>query len=182
MRLEFRLLFLPVLAILSLAACTSETDNHTSKNDSDSRKDIYVAAQEANENLKTEELNKIEEATTEETATEETATEETENEPETEDTKETKAVVEAAAPEAAEALHPDVEPIVEQLLEETDIELENHLLIFTEMDEYIEIDVRETIDEDTTVAAGLYRYMYETDEIFVSDYLTGEFIPLKHLP
>ena len=77
------------------------------------------------------------------------------------------------------ALDPKSQQAINQLLAETGINLEDYIFLFSETDDYIEIDIRESIDSDTTVAVGLYRYNLETNELLVNDYLTGEFIPVE---
>ena len=68
---------------------------------------------------------------------------------------------------------------IDQLVEETDIDLENYVFLFETTEEYVEITVLEQTEAEATPLVGIYRYMIETKEILANDYLTGEFIPYE---
>lgn len=177
MRLKFRLLYLPVLAVFALAACDSETTNNASIEDKNVQEESQVTEVETTEVLALEEGTETTESTTDETdVTEETAADASEDS-EVNDSEDT--AVEETTVEEAVALDPNSQQAVDQLLAETGIDLEDYVFLFSETEDYIEIDVRESIDSDTTVAVGLYRYNLETNELLVNDYLTGEFIPVE---
>lgn len=186
---KFRLLLLPALAILFLAACDSETNTIASIEDSSVQEETTVIEEADSEATDSEESIESEESLSEESLSEETAVEETEvleetetaeitEEPVTKEAEKTP-VVEAATPEETEDLNPNIQEAVNQLLAETSIELENYVFFFTETEEYVEIEVREDIDADATPLVGIYRYILETDELLANDYLTGEFIPFE---
>lgn len=72
------------------------------------------------------------------------------------------------------------ERALNRLLAVTHLESEGYSYSFTETDavEYIQIDVREIKEDcDHEPLEGAYRYMIKTEELFVRDYLTGDFIP-----
>lgn len=129
---------------------------------------------EAVENESEAELNAdvVEETETEPIEAEVTS-EQVEDSAVAEETKETEIVV--------NELHvKNQERALNQLLLETHLEKEAYSYYFNETDslDFIEIEVRE-IQEDSEHAPleGVYRYIIETEEIVMRDYLTGDFIP-----
>lgn len=72
------------------------------------------------------------------------------------------------------------EQALDHLLQETQLEKEDYSFYFVETDssDYIEIEVREIQEDDEHASLeGSYRYMLESGELLMRDYLTGEFIP-----
>lgn len=67
---------------------------------------------------------------------------------------------------------------VEALVNILDLEIDQHSYLFTHKADYIEIEVRENADDRQAHAhlEGIYRYFPVTKEVFISDYLTGDFI------
>ncbi len=178
---KFRLLFL-LTASLFLAACESETNEQAAITDSGVQ-EVTPASDEKNaeatvqkETIETTET-ELAEATVEEKA----VTQETVETEEINSSEETVAVNAAAITEKTEQLNAEAQEAVHQLIEATDIDLENYVFFFTETADYIEIEVRENIDAEATPLVGIYRYIYETDELLANDYLTGEFIPFENV-
>lgn len=70
-----------------------------------------------------------------------------------------------------------------RLLLETHLEAEAYSFYFTETDslDFIQIEVREIKELDSEHASleGAYRYILESEEILMRDYLTGDFIPYE---
>lgn len=177
MRLKFRLLYLPVLAAFILAACDSETMKDASIEEASVQEETQMVESETNEVLALEESNESSESTSEEA---DEAVEPAQDAPEESEVEEINEVaVEEKVVEEMAALDPNSQQAINQLLAETGIDLEDYIFLFSETEDYIEIDIRESIDSDTTVAVGLYRYNLETNELLVNDYLTGEFIPVE---
>lgn len=177
MRLKFRLLYLPVLAAFALAGCDSETMKEASIEETVIQEEIQNVETETTEVLALEESTESSERSVEETDEAEEITQESAEVSEVEELNET--AVEEKVVEELAALDPKSQQAINQLLAETGINLEDYIFLFSETDDYIEIDIRESIDSDTTVAVGLYRYNLETNELLVNDYLTGEFIPVE---
>ncbi|HZK23607.1 MAG TPA: hypothetical protein VFC62_05835 [Atopostipes sp.] len=177
MRLKFRLLYLPVLAAFALAGCDSETMKEASIEETVIQEEIQNVETETTEVLALEESTESSERSVEETDEAEEITQESAEVSEVEELNDT--AVEEKVVEELAALDPKSQQAINQLLAETGINLEDYIFLFSETDDYIEIDIRESIDSDTTVAVGLYRYNLETNELLVNDYLTGEFIPVE---
>ena len=177
MRLKFRLLYLPVLAAFALAGCDSETMKEASIEETVIQEESQNIETETTEVLALEESAESSERTVEEADEAEEITQESAEVTEVEELNDT--AVEEKVVEELAALDPKSQQAINQLLAETGINLEDYIFLFSETDDYIEIDIRESIDSDTTVAVGLYRYNLETNELLVNDYLTGEFIPVK---
>lgn len=177
MRLKFRLLYLPVLAAFALAGCDSETMKEASIEETVIQEEIQNVKTETTEVLALEESTESSERSVEETDEAEEITQESAEVSEVEELNDT--AVEEKVVEELAALDPKSQQAINQLLAETGINLEDYIFLFSETDDYIEIDIRESIDSDTTVAVGLYRYNLETNELLVNDYLTGEFIPVE---
>ena len=177
MRLKFRLLYLPVLAAFALAGCDSETMKEASIEETVIQEEIQNIETETTEVLALEESAESSERTVEEADEAEEITQESAEVSEVEELNDT--AVEEKVVEELAALDPKSQQAINQLLAETGINLEDYIFLFSETDDYIEIDIRESIDSDTTVAVGLYRYNLETNELLVNDYLTGEFIPVE---
>ena len=76
------------------------------------------------------------------------------------------------------------EQALNRLLLETHLEKDAYSFYFAEIDslDFVEIEVRE-IQEDSEHASleGAYRYIIETEEILMRDYLTGDFIPYEEI-
>ena len=76
------------------------------------------------------------------------------------------------------------EQALNRLLLETHLEKDAYSYYFVETDslDFVEIEVRE-IQEDSEHASleGAYRYIIETEEILMRDYLTGNFIPYEEI-
>ena len=177
MRLKFRLLYLPVLAAFALAGCDSETMKEASIEETVIQEESQNVETETTEVLALEESTESSERSVEETDEAEEITQESAEVSEVEELNDT--AVEEKVVEELAALDPKSQQAINQLLAETGINLEDYIFLFSETDDYIEIDIRESIDSDTTVAVGLYRYNLETNELLVNDYLTGEFIPVE---
>lgn len=177
MRLKFRLLYLPVLAAFALAGCDSETMKEASIEETVIQEESQNIETETTEVLALEESTESSERSVEETDEAEEITQESAEVSEVEELNDT--AVEEKVVEELAALDPKSQQAINQLLAETGINLEDYIFLFSETDDYIEIDIRESIDSDTTVAVGLYRYNLETNELLVNDYLTGEFIPVE---
>lgn len=177
MRLKFRLLYLPVLAAFYLAGCDSETMKEASIEEIVIQEESQNVETEMTEVLVLEESTESSERSVEETDEAEEITQESAEVSEVEELNDT--AVEEKVVEELAALDPKSQQAINQLLAETGINLEDYIFLFSETDDYIEIDIRESIDSDTTVAVGLYRYNLETNELLVNDYLTGEFIPVE---
>lgn len=72
------------------------------------------------------------------------------------------------------------EQALDHLLLEAQLEKEDYSFYFVETDssDYIEIEVREIQEDDEHASLeGSYRYMLESGELLMRDYLTGDFIP-----
>lgn len=72
------------------------------------------------------------------------------------------------------------EQALDHLLLETQLDKEDYSFYFVETDssDYIEIEVREIQEDDEHASLeGSYRYMIESGELLMRDYLTGDFIP-----
>lgn len=177
MRLKFRLLYLPVLAAFALAGCDSETIKEALIEEIVIQEESQNVETEMTEVLALEESTEFSERSVEETDEAEEITQESAEVSEVEELNDT--AVEEKVVEELAALDPKSQQAINQLLAETGINLEDYIFLFSETDDYIEIDIRESIDSDTTVAVGLYRYNLETNELLVNDYLTGEFIPVE---
>ena len=177
MQLKFRLLYLPVLAAFALAGCDSETIKEALIEEIVIQEESQNVETEMTEVLALEESTESSERSVEETDEAEEITQESAEVSEVEELNDT--AVEEKVVEELAALDPKSQQAINQLLAETGINLEDYIFLFSETDDYIEIDIRESIDSDTTVAVGLYRYNLETNELLVNDYLTGEFIPVE---
>lgn len=77
------------------------------------------------------------------------------------------------------------EQALNRLFLETHLEKEEYSYYFVETDslDYVEIEVREIRETETEHASleGVYRYIVETDEILMRDYLTGDFMPYEKI-
>lgn len=84
-----------------------------------------------------------------------------------------------------ESLEKNKEQALDHLLVKTHLEREGYSYYFIEKDslDFIEIEVREIQATDSEHASleGVYRYLIETEEIFMRDYLTGDFIPYEEI-
>ncbi len=177
MRFKFRLLYLPVLAAFALAGCDSETIKEALIEEIVIQEESQNVETEMTEVLALEESTESSERSVEETDEAEEITQESAEVSEVEELNDT--AVEEKVVEELAALDPKSQQAINQLLAETGINLEDYIFLFSETDDYIEIDIRESIDSDTTVAVGLYRYNIKKNELLVNDYLTGEFIPVE---
>lgn len=76
------------------------------------------------------------------------------------------------------------ERALNQLFFETHLEKDAHSYYFAETDslDFVQIEVRE-IQEEAVHATleGVYRYILETEEILMRDYLTGDFMPYEKM-
>lgn len=76
------------------------------------------------------------------------------------------------------------EQALNQLLFATHLEKDKYSYYFAEIDsiDFIQIEVRE-VQEDAEHATleGVYRYMIETEEVLMRDYLTGDFMPYEEI-
>ena len=109
--------------------------------------------------------------------------EETETEPiEADESASTEDIEKEAEVIANELQVKNKDQALNQLLLETHLEKDAYSFYFVETDsvDYVEIEVRE-IREDSEHATleGAYRYIIETQEILMRDYLTGDFIPYE---
>lgn len=182
MRPKFRLLLVPMLASLFLAACDSETNGNNATTDTTTEETTLTTEEntEETETFAVAENTEIEDTITEEAETDENAEETTEDTAEAPVEEETRAEEATSAANSA-ALEAELQLAVDQLVAESDIDLENYTFLFTETAEYVEIEVLEKIDAENTPLVGTYRYIIETGELLASDYLTGEFVPLEEL-
>ncbi|HLR92150.1 MAG TPA: hypothetical protein VK048_03740 [Atopostipes sp.] len=99
------------------------------------------------------------------------------------ETKTKTATATAENPSEQETANFTYQDAVNQFIAATGLNIEEYTFTFAETAEYIEISVYEkpTEGEDQahTPLVGNYRYMMDTAEILVQDYLTGAFIPFE---
>lgn len=71
---------------------------------------------------------------------------------------------------------------IERIVSSTGIDLEAYSFSVEESEKYIEISVYEKTEEQAhSPLQGKYRYMFDSGEILVQDYLTGAYIPIEDL-
>ena len=83
---------------------------------------------------------------------------------------------------SVEQLDSNFQTAIEKIISITGIDLENSSFSVEESEEYMEISVYEKTEEQAhTPLQGKYRYMFDSGEILVQDYLTGAYIPIEDL-
>lgn len=177
MRQRYRLLLVISTTLFMLSACGSSMNLESNRTEETT---VLMTMQESateettdrseNEEESKEISEKNEEAV-KSTASEASA------EQEDEATKDNKpAVVEADSDETN--LTGIEQSAVEALVDILDLEIDQYSYLFTQKADYIEIEVRENTDDGQAHAhlEGIYRYFPVTKEVFISDYLTGDFI------
>lgn len=114
-------------------------------------------------NSKTEEVEEVEEANEDTTA-----------ESVSEEQVETPVVIEVEEVE---------EKALNKLIAETHLEKEGYSYLFSAVDSssFVEIEVMEKTNKEVSHVPldGVYRYLIDTEEILVRDYLTGDFVPYE---
>jgi len=175
---KFRLLITTVALTILLIACGSETNDNAESTDQ-ALDSVEVQSEEAstadtnNETTEsetdtaTEDPASPKEAPVEEERVAEAAEESETDSSETETNEETTEDNKDASFQVA----------VQKILEATDLNAEDYVFTFENTEDYIEVEVREKSEDEVTPLEGIYRYFPETDELLISDYLTGEFIP-----
>ena len=99
-----------------------------------------------------------------------------------EDTEETVDLVINEDTSNVEQLDSNFQTAIEKIISITGIDLENSSFSVEESEEYMEISVYEKTEEQAhTPLQGKYRYMFDSGEILVQDYLTGAYIPYDEL-
>lgn len=185
---KFRLLLTSILASMILVACGSETnEDQPNVETTDSASEVQVS-EESNEAVEL-----VDEASTVETTStteEEVTKEEITSEAEAIETAQAEEAAEAEAKAAEEAkqlqeaeaeigLDITEEIAIEKILAVTGLNPENHSFnLFAEAD-YVEVEIYEKTDEAVTPLVGVYRFIPETEEVLVRDYLNGAFIPYE---
>ena len=132
------------------------------------------------------------EVTEAETAKTTSSTEETETETAEETTEETAEVKSETNVEANSSVEEDSSDVllesidqaaIDQFVATTGLNIEDYTFSFETTDEFVEITVYEKQDDEQahTPLAGIYRYMLDSEEILIQDYLTGAFIPYEEV-
>lgn len=130
------------------------------------------------------------ETTEAETAETTSSTEETETETAEETTEETAEVKSETNVEANSSVEEDSSDVllesidqaaIDQFVATTGLNIENYTFSFETTDEFVEITVYEKQENEQahTPLAGIYRYMLDSEDILIQDYLTGAFIPYE---
>lgn len=72
---------------------------------------------------------------------------------------------------------------IDQFVATTGLNIEDYTFSFETTDEFVEITVYEKQEDEQahTPLAGVYRYMLDSEEILIQDYLTGAFIPYEEV-
>lgn len=162
---NFPLLFVTVATTVMLVACSDSTSEDASVNQDFSGKVELTLAKEADE-ANPENLSNTSDTDMSETVSD--IVEEVE-EAETE-----------AAQEETEVVQDEIDPTVllafEKIVETIGIDKKDHTFIFSETEDFIEVDVREKKASGASPWVGTYRYVLADESILMQDYLTGEFI------
>lgn len=167
-------LFLSTIALtIFLVACNDVPNEETSTEE---------ASTETTEIQTNNESETIENDTAEET----TPTEEIETEEETVEVKSETNVKENSSTEedSSDVLLESVDQAaIDQFVATTGLNIEDYTFSFETTDEFVEITVYEKTEEDQarTPLVGTYRYMLDSEEILIQDYLTGAFIPYEEV-
>lgn len=83
---------------------------------------------------------------------------------------------------SVEQLDSDFQTAIEKIVSMTGIDLENSSFSVEESEEFIEISVYEKTEEQAhSPLQGKYRYMFDSGEILVQDYLTGAYVAYDEL-
>jgi len=178
---KFRLLLTTATLAIFLIACGSETNDNAESTDQ-ALDSVEVQSEEASTTADTS--NETQESETD-TATEENETVADEAEEDTSETADSKTTESETTEPAEKPVEETTEEnkdarfqvAVQKILEATDLNAEDYVFTFENTEDYIEVEVREKTEDEVTPLAGIYRYFPETDEVLISDYLTGEFIP-----
>ena len=180
MQHKFRLLLTAGIVGMLMTACGSETNDSAEVDGNSINTDQVLVMEDSTDETETETSSVSEETDQEETGTEDTVAEEADA---TEDAEESEIAEVPAETEEVEETEANIQPIeqtaIDQLVKETKMELENYAFLFDTTEEFVEIEVREQTDAEATPLVGIYRYMIDTEELLVNDYLTGEFIPYE---
>lgn len=171
-----RFFFITFIASVFLMACSTDTIKDTAT-ETTSEESTEV---NANTNSITNNESTGTHSTTENTET----TEDTENNNKSENKTETKAATAIAEDSSEqETDNSAYQDAVDQFIATTGLNIEEYTFSFGETAEYIEISVYEKPAEDEeqahTPLVGNYRYMIDTAEIMVQDYLTDAYIPFE---
>lgn len=183
---KFRLLLTtPVIAIL-LIACGSETDNALVDESASDNVEIQAAESEATndeDNTDAEDSTTTTTSSAEDDSDEEVAEEATTEETEDAEEDTSKAPDHSAKEvvEAADAIDPLNQTVIDQILAVTGYDIEEHVFSFENTEDYVEVEIYEKTEDEHTPRVGTYRYLLDTEEVLVNDYLTGEFIPYEDL-
>jgi hypothetical protein len=171
-------LFLSTVAVtLFLVACNDAPIEETSTEE---------GSTETTE-VQTDNESEVTEAETAETTS---STEEIETETAEETTEETAEVKSETNVEANSSVEEDSSDVllesidqaaIDQFVATTGLNIENYTFSFETTDEFVEITVYEKQENEQahTPLAGIYRYMLDSEDILIQDYLTGAFIPYE---
>lgn len=172
-----RYFFIMLATSTFLIACSNESIEGTSLEETSA--EITEVESKSTENQEVAETTSATEET-EQTETKETAeadnTEASESNTETEP-----AATETEEPSEQDAMQAAYQDAVDQFIATTRLNIEEHTFSFEETNEYINILVYEKTEDEQahTPLVGKYRYMFDTGEIFIQDYLTGDYIPYE---
>jgi len=185
---KFRLLLTTAMLAIFMIACGSETNDNAEGTDQaldavEVQSDDASTADTSNETNETED-SKADTATEENETAAEVADEPEANASETEtpdsetpDSETTESAEETTEENSDESFY----IAVERILEATGLNAKDYIFSFEHTTDYVEVELREKTEDEVTPLAGIYRYFPQTDELLVSDYLTGEFIPHENL-
>lgn len=178
-----RLVFSTMLASMILVACGNETNGDDSSVETTDNASEVQVSEEANEAEElADESSTVEiRSTTEAEATEEDIV----GEADAAETAEAEEVAEAEETERLQETEAEIELDVTQemaldkILAVTGLNPENHSFnLFAEAD-HVEVEIYEKTDQAVTPLVGVYRFIPEPEEVFVRDYLTGDFVPYE---
>lgn len=187
---KFRMFLLSVSMPILLMACSPAADDSSTEESKGALADSAVELTEAsadeasaeseNNTMVSNSSSETDSDADASTATDVADSETTVNEGNTDETDE--AVVDAQNSQS-DAVSDIQQLALDALLAKTHLEKEGYSYFFqaTDSNDFIEIEVREILDEKTEhmTREGMYRYVFQTDEVLVEDYLTGDFIPYE---
>lgn len=182
-----RLFFSSLAISLFLVACTDapaeeatnvdileETTKTQTAQESETQEEVETKAEASEENSTNKEVEDETEDKTEDETTEDTAEAESKSSVEA-NSSTTENDSEAAVLESID------QAAIDQFVATTGLNVEDYTFSFETADQYVEMTVYEKQEDEQlhTPLAGIYRYMLDSEEILVQDYLTGAFIPYE---
>lgn|SRR5699024_6435658 len=167
-----RVFFSTIAVSLFLVACTDQPNEETSSEDV-SAETTEVQADNKSETTETENVEAT--STNEE---EESESNEIVNESDIEENSS-----ETEKDSDVELLESIDQAAVDEFIVTTGLDIEDYTFSFETTDQFVEITVYEKQEDDQahTPLSGIYRYMLDSKEILVQDYLTGAFVSYEEV-